>query len=478
MKVVNIIPNSASGEFSNNGSPSIAVNPSNPNEIVIGVLMGPSGNPTGNPNFPLFVSTDGGNNWTMQNIVPKDDSLSGTDGITVKYGQATNQLYAASMTLPNRTVDVLRTTNPAGGATMSELDLNAYGQPQAWIAAGTVLTRPDAGQDRLYIGSNSSGLGVGRSNSIRQTMNALASPAVFTTVGVDSRPKDPNAFTGAAQNDWPKTIPAVHQDGTVYALFYSWTAASEDDMLHLHATSDVVVVRDDNWGQSAKPYTSLIDSADQMPGQRIVTNVNYTMDLPPAFPSLGQQSLTGDLAIATDPNNSSIVYICWGDDEANHTLHVRRSLDRGQTWSKDMFTVTNATNPGIAINADGGVCLMYQQFNQAGNWETHLRFLIFTPHGRLPFIWDDILLARTPSTGGEYPFQGLYADIMAVGSTFYGAFCAANTPDLTNFPQGVTYLRNANFSNHTLLDVDGFTPVETSLDPFFFSTEFISPIIH
>jgi len=32
----------------------------------------------------------------------------------------------------------------------------------------------------------------------------------------------------------------------------------------------------------------------------------------------------------------------------------------------------------------------------------------------------------------------------------------------------VTYQRNANFTAHTLLDVDNATPVDVSIDPFFF----------
>jgi len=49
-----------------------------------------------------------------------------------------------------------------------------------------------------------------------------------------------------------------------------------------------------------------------------------------------------------------------------------------------------------------------------------------------------------------------------------GFFCANNTPDLANFPQGVHYQRNADFTTNTLLDVTGLTPVAISIDPFFF----------
>ncbi len=57
---------------------------------------------------------------------------------------------------------------------------------------------------------------------------------------------------------------------------------------------------------------------------------------------------------------------------------------------------------------------------------------------------------------------------MAVGNDFYGIFSANNTPDKANFPGGVGYQRNSNFTTRTLLGVNGVTPVNVSIDPFFF----------
>jgi hypothetical protein len=47
-------------------------------------------------------------------------------------------------------------------------------------------------------------------------------------------------------------------------------------------------------------------------------------------------------------------------------------------------------------------------------------------------------------------------------------FSGNNTPDPANFPSGVTYQRNANWTTHTLLSTDNVTPVPASIDPFFF----------
>jgi hypothetical protein len=63
---------------------------------------------------------------------------------------------------------------------------------------------------------------------------------------------------------------------------------------------------------------------------------------------------------------------------------------------------------------------------------------------------------------------GDYTDLVAVGSTFYGVFSALNIPDNANFPQGVSYLRNADFTTHQLRNMANTANVTPSIDPFFF----------
>jgi hypothetical protein len=58
--------------------------------------------------------------------------------------------------------------------------------------------------------------------------------------------------------------------------------------------------------------------------------------------------------------------------------------------------------------------------------------------------------------------------LLAVSADFYGVFCGNNTPNMANFPNGVTYQRAADWTNHRLLSTDGVTVVQPSIDPFFF----------
>jgi hypothetical protein len=157
------------------------------------------------------------------------------------------------------------------------------------------------------------------------------------------------------------------------------------------------------------------------------------------------------------------------------------STDRGATWSKDLLTITNATNPAVAINSTGMVAFVYQQLtgafkpqkvSAANRWETHFR--TSTDNGA---TWTDQTLATVPANqppnpgpdGNTFlPYLGDYLHLMAVDVNFYGIFSANNTPDPANFPAGVTFQRNCDTGKHVLFDVDGTTPVDVSIDPFFF----------
>jgi hypothetical protein len=231
----------------------------------------------------------------------------------------------------------------------------------------------------------------------------------------------------------------------------------------------VIVMRDDNGAQGTKPFTSL-KSPGNVVGRAVASGVSFPFhQTGRGVP--GQQRLGGDLAMAADPRNSSTVYLGYCDRSAGgvYTLHVRTSTDRGATWSGDLRTVPGAINPGLAVNDQGAVGLLYQQLTGLGTsaprWETHFQ------QSTDGVTWTDTVLSTVPADTPTLvfsPYLGDYAHLMSVGPTFYGIFSANNTPDMANFPGGVTYQRNADFGTHTLFDTDGATPVAISIDPFFF----------
>jgi len=454
--VVNMIPRSLSGETAQDSEPTLAVNPANPLQIV-GTAFTPD--PLGGTSLaPIFVSSDGGSTWALNFIVP---SRVATGDITVAFSSTTNTLYAGILKLPsppNETqLNILRTKNYLSPTPMSVLT-DRLGADQPYVQAVSIPGPNGSQRDRVYVGVND--FAAPGTSTIDVSLNAALANGKFKSI----RLEDSNKQT---QNG-PQVRPVCHTDGTVYLAFYRWLSTTGDwEANTLVITADVIVMRDDNGGQGTKPFRSLTGAGNTR-GQRVAAGVTFPFhQTGQGVP--GQQRLGGDLAMAADPRNSAVVYLGYCDRSAagTYTLHVRSSTDRGVTWSSDLRTVPRAINPGLAINDQGQVGLLYQQLTgtSALHWETHFQQ---SPDG---INWTDTVLATAPAntpTLSFSPYLGDYAHLMSVGPTFYGIFSANNTPDMANFPSGVTYQRNADFTTHTLFDTDGATPVATSIDPFFF----------
>jgi hypothetical protein len=102
----------------------------------------------------------------------------------------------------------------------------------------------------------------------------------------------------------------------------------------------------------------------------------------------------------------------------------------------------------------------------AARWVTQLE-LSDDAWGTAPtaMVLNTALASDPPRTG--LPYLGDYLRLLAVGRDFYGVFSGSNRPAPANFPFGVTYQRNANWTSQTLLNTDNASPGRTSIDPFF-----------
>jgi hypothetical protein len=462
--LVNMIPKSLSGETNQDSEPHLTVNPSNTKQI-IGTAFSP--NPGGGALAPVYMSTNGGASWALNPIVPSAPGSSiGTGDITTSFNRNASKLYAGILRAGTGNLEFLRTSTPFGPPAMTVLKSRPSAD-QPFTHATTVTSGPDTGKDRVYIGDNDFAAPGGKTQTIDQSLNAGIAVPAFSSVRIEKR-----ATVG---QDGPQARPVAHQDGTVYAAFYGWRALTGSFPANtlIITNADVVVVRDDKWG--ALNFTSLVEPAapagDGNVGKRVVRGVSFPF-MRNGTPATGQQRIGGSISIAVDPNNSSVVYLVWGDRQPGSflTLHVRRSIDRGKTWSGpgDLLTVPNATNAALAITSNSRIGLLYQQVTGSGagqRWVTHLRR---SPDG---INWSDLILANVPATTPVKtfdPYLGDYDHLVAVGQEFFGIFSANNSPNMANFPNGVTYQRNANFATHTLLNVNNVSPVAVSIDPFFF----------
>jgi hypothetical protein len=453
--VVNMVPRSLSRETNQDSEPHLSVNPANPLQVE-GTAFTPD--PMGGPLAPIYVSTDGGNTWSLNAIIPSGAGNSSTHDITLAFASAGGNLYGGILRHPTINFETLRAAAFATPTPMQILT-SRPNDDQPFTHAIT-----NAGKDRVYIGNNDF-QAVPKSATVDLSVNASASAPTFKSIRIEAR--------NTAGQDGPQVRPVAHPDGTAYAAFYGWRSQTGSFPGNtLIVTTDVAVVRDDHGGTGANPFQDLKDPGDGLIGRLVVKGVQ-TPFRQTGGTATGQQRIGGTLSVAVDlrPHQSGTVYLAWGDKQpqSDFVLHVRRSTDRGVTWSPgDLLTLANATNAALAINSQGVVGLLYQQLTGSGagsRWKTHFRR---TSDG---VNWNDLILADTPATFPIKtfdPYLGDYDHLVAVGSTFYGIFSANNTPNLTNFPNGVKYQRNANFATHTLLALDGTTPVAVSIDPFFF----------
>jgi hypothetical protein len=457
IQVINIVPNSQSNEVGIDSEPNLAVDPSNPQRMAASAF---TPDPMGGALAPIYVSTDGGITWTLNSTVPDNNLTYGTGDITLRFGGSSSVLYTGILRGNDFLhLEVLRAPDFALSTPMQHL-YDRFDEDQPYVQATTVLGGAGTGNDRVYIGNNN--LSASQSATIDDSLDAAtaAPPANFSPFAIDTRP--------TSGQDAPPIRPAIHADGTVYGVFYHWTAFSGTE-----ATADVVVVRADGWGTGATPFNALVGTG-ALAGKQVVTGVAV-----PWGAGMGQNRFVGsNVTIAVDPRNSDVAYVAWADHDAtsDYTLHVRRSADRGNNWSSsDILRIATATNPSLAVNTRGHVGFLYQQLTGSGSqrWQTHLRRS--TNNG---ITWSDDTLADTPAdtpTSTSSVYLGDYDHLTAVGKDFYGIFSAANMPVLANFPSGVVFQRNADFGTGTLRDVTNTTTVGASIDPYFFHATDTAP---
>jgi hypothetical protein len=454
LTIVDMIPRSLSRETQQDSEPSIAVNPANPQQIVATAF---TPDPAGGPRAPVYVSGDGGSTWALRTIVPGGAA---TSDISIAFASQGGALYAGILNFTTLDLNILRTADPFGTAPMTTL-VDRPDEDQPWVTAAT-----DGGHDHVFVSHNNFN-SQPKTATIELSANARtgAAPAGFKPHVVEHR--------ATAQQDAPSVRTAVHGSGVVYGAYLRWVKVIKQTATALDLEVDVIVVRADSWGTAHQPFTALKDPGDHVVGLRVAKNrvMHFTGSVGP----LGQERIGSDLAIAVDPADAANVFLAWCDrtggvNGTDWTLHVRHSTDHGQTWSPDVFKVSNAKNPSLAINDQGQVALLFQRLvgtGAAARWSTRLS--VTADAWATPVrahILHTALASQPPRQ--FFPYLGDYVRLVAVGHAFFGVFSGSNLPDMANFPNGVTYQRNANFTTHMLLRTDNVTQVAVSIDPFFF----------
>jgi hypothetical protein len=450
VKLVDLIPASLSGETNQDSEPFLAIEPTNP-QIMVASAFTP--NPISTKgNAPVYVTQDGGNTWVLNAITPVQRMTCDiTHAISAAENHPRGDLHAGTLACASAiTLGESETIDVSSGAGMT-VQSTRSNVDQPFVRALAI-----SNNDHIYVGVNDFNQPRGRTATVDVSVDG---GTTYKSSSIEAR--------DTMGQDGPSVRPAVAADNTVYAAFFGWRKFDGRT-----ATSDVVIVRDDSGATGANPFQDLKDPSDNFPGRLVVRGTSIPWS---NSPTLGQERIGSTLSLAVDPNNSSTVYVGWADHGSKgdiYTLHVRRSTDRGATWSpKDLpnTTVRNATNIALAVADNGVVGLLYQQLT-GSRWITHL----VQSHNGFATIQDTVLASVPANAPNEQflPYLGDYDYLLSIGNEFRGVFCANNTPDLSNFPQGVIYQRAADFSRKTLTDGSG-NGVPISIDPFYFSVSVV-----
>ena len=147
VNVINMIPNSLSGETNRDSEPNVSVNPANPQQIAASAFTpDPASSGTG----PIFVSTDGGNTWTLNVVLPGGNRTGDT---SLRFATTSNVLYAGILRFDNSNMNILRKANFTAPGAMTVL-VNRANEDQPWVEAASVLGGQGTGLDRVYVGHN------------------------------------------------------------------------------------------------------------------------------------------------------------------------------------------------------------------------------------------------------------------------------------------------------------------------------------
>jgi hypothetical protein len=507
LTVVNLIPEGLSAEHGANHEPFLAVNPRWPNIMVATVHNVGRGFCKSTSHAPLLLSINGGTGWRVVCALTAAKGQNVQDG-SVQFSADGSALFAGTLQSRDALEEDDPVTGPVYDAYIQGIRISDLPN-EAWESMSKALSSwPDPaddtpmpillkskhtdqpivataafGGDLVAVGANDFHMWSDNPASICRTGSVYLSKAPF----------DPSGFTKhcvatrVSAGPTPAVRTAVHQDGTVYAVFYR--------PVRLGHHVDVVVVRaNGDQLDSTNPFDGLKDLPDNdaddsaagtesadctrrdgKPGIRVVTCLRNPFE-PASSNDFGQERrVQSQLSIAVNPANSDIVYLAWASSVIGATpprlqLHVQVSTDRGETWSDAAGRIlTNATNPALAVAVDGAVGLLYQRLvgatcpGSSVRWETRLDLFdkYLAPMRSVELA---SAAACAPSASGV-PYIGDYVRLQAVGNAFFGVFSASNDLATASFPLSLVFRRR--HSGTVLTDGSG-NPVPVSIDPYFF----------
>jgi hypothetical protein len=381
--VSNTDPNLTNIDTFGDTEPSIAIDPTNPDQIVITAFSGFWYDAS--TNAPLWYSGDGGITWTKKfSISPPPNVPEAIPNCpcdqTVDYGRG-SILYGTFLTghfLPppsNANVysgSTIKPLKPAfwhwliSGGTAQRTNLFGFhnaDQPQVLVTLNPGIPS----QDKVYVGYDDF---------------LDFDQRVSTAVGVD-----PPAFnvdnqtgTGTCCVNPGHRLAVNPNNGYIYSIFQQYNGGSANINYFLNRSTDGGVT----WGVNGSPNGIIVANADSTQPTPKFGTVN---------------ALLGGVDHATvDPTNGDVYYVYGNRDPStgNNRLSIARLQDNGaggMTLLSTTFVTgqVQAALPSIAVNTNGAIGVLYDTFDafSAGFPQFTAHFATSTDHG-LTFL-DSVL---------------------------------------------------------------------------------------
>lgn len=369
----NVLQDCAFVRVAPHNEPHIAVNPTNPNNLVAGAngyeFYFQGGRIIGRSYNDFRASFDGGKTWKtgfldMQGFNTASDPVFAYDSAgNAYYSNIAYHTSQGGAAASNGSIIVAKSTDGGASFSLPVLVHKGFGNlgtsffdDKEWMTVDTQPSSPY--KDRVYVTWTGFEAGAGGAY-LRSAIWFSASSDGGQTWTKAKEISGSGSFC-ATQTTGPDfqcdedqfSIPTVGPDGTLYVAFENSNTANED------FRSQYLVVRSPDGGQTwqgpflaAKLIDGTLDYPVNVSGRQTLTGVQYRVN------SAGM--------IASGPDGA--LYLTWSDNrngsagQSNTDVFVSKSTDGGATWGSPA-QLTGAGDqffPNLAVAANGTVNVSY-----------------------------------------------------------------------------------------------------------------------
>lgn len=403
--------------------PTIAINPANPNEVVITAFSGGWG-----PNAPLWHSTDRGATWTKRFTIPTPPGvpiMTSGGGLcpcdqVVDYGRGGR--LSITFLVANTNVHTGTTTDPTnvlswnwflmGGITQNTNMTGGGNSDQPWLQVTRDTMMAD--EDDLYVGYDNFNGGPDMQVSVARNSN----PPNFTV--------DNQSGTSTNMINPGHRLATDPRNGTVYSIFQRFAGGGAGGSKSINFMLNRSTDGGNTWGLNG------------MAGGIIVATADSTQPTP-KFGTVNAL-LGGVDHAAIDPSNGDVYYVFGNRDSGtnNNRLSIVRLTDNGSgglTVGAANFVTgqVQAALPSVAVTANGTVGVLYM----TADGTSMSGFPVFTAHLALSTdhgvtftdrVLSTFLSVTTDNGNNRQRVLGDYQQIKAAGNTFFGVFTGNGVP--------------------------------------------------